>query len=99
MSWELIVILGAMTYASRAAALASLPPLPPAAAAVLDRVPPALFAGLAVQALLTPAQGLAEGPVLAAAAGAVALSPLRSLPICLLAGIGAYLAAGLLSRP
>ena len=94
MSWELIVLLGALTYASRASALVLLPSLPHGVRLVLDRVPAALFAGLATHSLVQPGVGLVEAPVLAATAGAVAVAPLRSLPLSLVAGVGAYLAWG-----
>lgn len=53
-------------------------------------MPPALFAGLAAHALIGPAGDVADAPVLAAAAGALVAAPLRSLPICLAAGLVAY---------
>lgn len=96
MSWELVLILGVLTYGSRAVALTLLPPMPPPVAAVLDRMPPALFAGLAMQALLSPSTGLAEAPILAAAAGALVVAPRRSLPACLVAGTLAYFVASAL---
>lgn len=68
-----------------------LPQLPHTVRIVLDRMPPALFAGLAVQSVLNPSVGLVDYRRLAAAAGAVVVAPLRSLPICLIAGTGAYL--------
>jgi hypothetical protein len=71
-------------------ALAYLPPLPGRLATILDRMPPALFAGLAAHALIGPAGGLADAPVLAAAAGALVAAPLRSLPVCLATGLLAY---------
>ena len=71
MTLELILALAVMTYASRALALAYLPPLPARVATILDRMPPALFAGLAAHALIGPQGGLAGPPVLAAAAGAL----------------------------
>lgn len=90
MSPELIAALAVMTYTSRALALAYLPPLPGRLATILDRMPPALFAGLAAHALIGPAGGLADAPVLAAAAGALVAAPLRSLPVCLVTGLVAY---------
>jgi branched-subunit amino acid transport protein len=87
---ELIAALAVMTYTSRALALAYLPPLPVRLATILDRMPPALFAGLAAHGLVGPEGGLADAPVLAAAAGALIAAPLRSLPICLVTGLVAY---------
>ena len=91
MSWELILLLAAITYGSRAAALLLLPSLPHRLRVVLDRMPSALFAGLAAHSLVQPGLGLVEMPILAATAGAVVAAPLRSLPICLLSGVAAYL--------
>jgi branched-subunit amino acid transport protein len=96
-SVELILVVAAITYGSRALALAVLPEMPPRIAAVLDRMPPALFAGLAMQALVAPGPAPAGTPVLAAATGALVVTPLRSLPACLLAGMAAYLAAAMLT--
>jgi len=91
MSWELIVVLAAMTYGSRAAALVFLPRLPDGVRAVIDRMPPALFAGLAVHSIVAPGGVLADGATLAGAMAAVVVAPLRSLLICLVAGVAAYL--------
>jgi branched-subunit amino acid transport protein len=95
-SWELIVLLAAITYGSRALALAVIPQLPHRLRIVLDRVPPALFAGLAAHSVSVPGAGLVEVEVLAGAAGAIIVAPLRSLPLCLAAGVAAYLAFGLI---
>jgi branched-subunit amino acid transport protein len=97
MSWELLLAIAALTYASRAAAIALLPPMPRRLQVVFDRVPPALFAGLAASALITPTEGLAQPQVLAAAAGALLVSPMRSLLICLVGGVVGYLVVGLIS--
>jgi len=92
-SVELLLIVAAITYGSRMLGIVVLPVMPPRIAAVLDRMPPALFAGLAMQSLVTPGPELAAPGVVAAAAGALLVAPLRSLPMCLLAGIVAYLLA------
>ncbi|HVM31216.1 MAG TPA: AzlD domain-containing protein [Candidatus Limnocylindrales bacterium] len=97
MSWELIALLGAITYGSRALALAIIPPLPARARAVLDRLPPALFAGLAAHSLSLPGAGLAGNEVVVGALGAIAVAPLRSLPLCLVAGAAAYVAYSIVS--
>ncbi|CAN5825372.1 hypothetical protein BH24CHL5_BH24CHL5_05570 [soil metagenome] len=97
MSWELIIVLGLITYASRAAALVFLPSLPRRVRVVLDRMPPALFAALAAHSLVTPGAGLADASILAAAAGAVVVAPRRSLLLCLAAGIAAYVVWGLVA--
>lgn len=90
MSTELLLAVAAITYGSRLAAVALLPPMPPRVAVVLARMPAALFAGLAMHSLIGPGPELAGPSVLAAAAGALLVAPLRSLPICLVAGIAAY---------
>jgi hypothetical protein len=57
-------------------------------------MPGPLFAGLAAQALVGPGGDVATPEVLAAAGGAIVLSPLRSVPVCLIAGLVAWLVAG-----
>jgi branched-subunit amino acid transport protein len=95
MTPELLLVITAITYGSRALALAVLPPMPPPLARVLDRMPAPLFAGLAAQAVVGPGGEIAAPEVLAAVGGALVASPLRSLPACLIAGLAAWLAAGL----
>lgn len=97
MSWEILVGLAVLTYVTRAAALTFLPPMPGAVARILDRMPPALFAGLAVQGLLSPTAGLAPLPIMVAAGAAAIVSPRRSLLVCLIAGLIAYTLASLAS--
>ena len=94
MSWELIVVLAALTYASRAAALVLLPSLSPDIRAVLDRMPAALFAGLAAHSLVVPGVGLVSAPIVVATAAAIVVSPRRSLLACLVAGVVAYVLWG-----
>jgi len=94
MTPELVLVIAAITYGSRALALAFLPPLPPPLARVFDRMPAPLFAGLAAQALVGPGGDVAAPEVLAAAGGAIVLSPLRSVPMCLMAGLVAWVIAG-----
>lgn len=97
MTVELLLLIALITYASRMLALAVLPPMPPRIAMVLERMPTALFAGLAVNSLVRPGPELADPAVLAAAAGAVIVAPLRSLAVCLVAGIAAYILVTLVS--
>jgi branched-subunit amino acid transport protein len=97
MSWELLLLLAALTYASRAAALVALPAPSPGVRTIIDRMPPALFAGLAAHSLVVPGTGLVEPPIVAATAGALLVSPRRSLPACLVAGLLAYAAWTLLA--
>ena len=89
MNAELVLALALLTYGSRAAALTFLPPLPQRVSEILDRMPPALFAGLAAQSLVEPGAAT-SAPVLAAAAGALLATPLRSLPACLAAGLAGW---------
>ncbi len=88
--WLLIAI-GLITYASRAAALVFLPRPSPRVEEVLARMPAPIFASLAVLSLIEPDGGLAGGPVLLAALGALAMTPRRSLPLCLAGGLVGYL--------
>jgi branched-subunit amino acid transport protein len=92
-SYELIVLVALLTYASRMAALAILPPMPPRIAVLLERMPPALFAGLAATSLVTQDGVLADPAVIAATAAAVIATPFRSLMGCLLAGLAGYAVA------
>ena len=94
MTPELALVIAAITYGSRAMALAFLPPMPPRLARIFDRMPAPLFAGLAAQALVGPAGDVAAPEVLAAAGGAIVVSPLRSLPACLVAGLAAWVVTG-----
>ena len=62
--------------------------MPPRIAIVLERMPPALFAGLATTSVLTSDGSIGAPSVLVATLAAVIAAPLRSLMACLLAGIG-----------
>jgi branched-subunit amino acid transport protein len=90
MTYELIALVALLTYGSRMAALVILPPMPPRIAGVLERMPPALFAGLAATTVLTPDGTFGAPAVLVATAAAIAAAPLRSLMACLLAGLAGY---------
>ena len=98
MTWELVVAIGAITFVSRAVSLVVLPPLPARIRQVLDRMPAAIFAGLAAHSLVVPGDGLADIHTLAAAAGALIAAPLRSLLLCLVAGLAGYVVADLALR-
>lgn len=98
MTWELVLAIGAITFISRASSVVLLPQLPARARRVLDRMPAAIFAGLAAHSLVVPGGGLADIHTLAAAAGAVIVAPLRSLPLCLVAGLGGYVVGDLALR-
>jgi branched-subunit amino acid transport protein len=91
--YELIALVALLTYGSRMAALALLPPMPPRIAIVLERMPPALFGGLAATSVLTPDGTFGAPSVLVATLAAVVVAPLRSLMACLLAGLAGYIVA------
>ena len=90
MSTTLIIVLAAITYASRVLALAVLPPPSRALEGILNRVPAPLFAGLAALSLVGPGGNLADDSVLFATAGALIAAPSRSLLVVLLAGLAGY---------
>ncbi|MDQ3492736.1 MAG: AzlD domain-containing protein [Chloroflexota bacterium] len=92
----LVVAIGIITYASRAAALVFLPRPTPRVEEILERMPAPIFAGLAVLTLIDADGSLAGGPALLAALGALAMTPKRSLPICLAGGLAGYLVGQLL---
>lgn len=91
-----IVTIGLITYASRAAALVFLPRPNPRVEAILARMPAPIFASLAVLTLIDADGRLAGGPVLLAALGGLAMTPKRSLPICLAGGFIGYIAGQVL---
>lgn len=96
MSIWLLLVLAGLTFGSRAVALAILPELPERAMVIIDRMPPALFAGLAAAALFDASGDLLGWPLVAAAAGALLSAPLRSLAACLAGGAVGYVVAALL---
>jgi branched-subunit amino acid transport protein len=98
MTWELLLLIGAITFASRAVSVALLPPLPDRFRHVVDRMPAAIFAGLAARELVLPGTGLADLHTLAAAAGALILTPRRSLLVCLVGGLIGYVVGDLALR-
>ena len=63
---------------------------------VLRRMPAPIFSSLAILTLVTADRSLAGAPILCAALGAALMSPTRSLPLCLIGGIGGYILATLL---
>jgi len=87
----LVLAIGLITYVSRAAALVFLPRPSPRVEEILARMPAPIFASLAVLTLIDAGGGLAGGPVLLAALGGLAMTPQRSLPICLAGGLVGYL--------
>ncbi|HUP34210.1 MAG TPA: AzlD domain-containing protein [Candidatus Limnocylindria bacterium] len=96
MSALLLVAIALITYASRAAAVVLLPRPSPRFETILSRIPTPIFASLATATLLSDGGALVGGPTLAAAAGALLLSPARSLLLCLIGGAVGYAAGTLL---
>ena len=95
MSALVLVAIALMTYLSRAAAVVLLPRPSPRFETILSRIPAPIFASLATATLLGDGGALVGIPTLAAAAGALLLSPTRSLLLCLIGGAAGY-AAGVL---
>lgn len=54
-------------------------------------MPAPIFASLAVLTLIDADGSLAGGPLLLAALGGLAMTPRRSLPLCLAGGLAGYL--------
>ena len=96
MSPLVLALVVALTYGSRAVALAFLPRPGARLEAVLARMPAPIFAGLATATLFTESGALVDGPTLCAAAGALLASPARSLLACLIGGAAAYALGALL---
>jgi branched-subunit amino acid transport protein len=88
-SIALILVVGALTYGSRALSLALLPEPPERLRAILDRVPAPLFAGLASASLFQDGEPL-DVEAWGAAFGAVAAAPKRSLLWALMGGAVGY---------
>lgn len=95
MSPLLLITLALITYVSRAVAVVLLPRPSPRFETILSRIPAPIFASLATATLLGDGGAPVDGPTLAAAAGALLLSPGRSLLLCLIGGAVGY-AAGVL---
>ena len=91
----LIAAIACMTYASRALAVVLMPQPTAPVRAVLERIPAPLFASLAAL-LLFDSGALARTTTLLAAAGAVLVSPTRSLLVVLMAGLAGYALGALL---
>lgn len=95
MSPLVLVAVALITYVSRAAAVVLLPRPSPRFEAILARIPAPIFASLATATLLGDESAPAALPTLTAAAGALLVSPARSLLLCLIGGAAGY-AAGVL---
>jgi branched-subunit amino acid transport protein len=92
----LLVVLALITYVSRAVPVVLLPRPGPRFETILSRIPAPIFASLATATLLGDGGAPVDGPTLAAAAGALLLSPGRSLLLCLIGGAAGYIAGVLL---
>jgi branched-subunit amino acid transport protein len=92
----LLVALALITYVSRAVPVVLLPRPGAGFETILSRIPAPIFASLATATLLADGGALADGPTLAAAAGALLASPARSLLLCLVGGGVGYVAGLLL---
>jgi branched-subunit amino acid transport protein len=95
MSLALIAALAVLTYGSRALALVFMPHPPERARVVLDRIPAPLFAALAVTSLIENGE-LVALETLCAAAGALIVTPTRSLLWVLVGGLAGYALGALL---
>lgn len=93
----LIVAIALITYASRAVSLLVLPRPSARVEAVLARMPAPIFASLATLTLIGEGGRIASLPVIAAATGALVMTPRRSLALCLVGGLAGYLAGELVA--
>lgn len=87
----LLVLTAALTYLSRAAAVALLPVARGPLLEFVGRLPAPLFAGLAMFALVGQDVAMPDPAPLAAVIGALVATPRRSLGVTLAAGLAAYL--------
>lgn len=90
MNGALLVALAGITFLSRAVALVFMPSPPPRLEKFLNRIPAPLFASLAAVSLVDSSGDFVPAPVLLAAAGALVMSPRRSLLAALLGGLAGY---------
>ena len=90
MNAALLVALAGITYVSRAAALVFMPSPPPRLERFLNRIPAPLFASLAAVSLIDSSGDFAPPAVICAAAGALVMSPRKSLLAALLGGLAGY---------
>lgn len=88
--WLLIVLVAGLTYLSRAAAVALLPPAEGRILEFVDRLPAPLFAGLAMFSLVGDTTTLPDYSTMAAVVGALFATPRRSLGLTLAAGLTAF---------
>lgn len=93
---SLVVAVAAVTVASRVAALAVLPPPRGRAAVLVGRLPAPLFAALAAVSISGTDGGLRDPRLLAAVGCALVSTRWSSLLVTLGAGLGGFVAVGLL---
>lgn len=91
----LVVAAAGITVGSRIAALALLPAPRGRVAAVVGRVPPPLFASLAMLTLVGSQPGAVDPPMIAAVGCALLATRWSSLLIALGAGLGGFVVASL----
>lgn len=93
----IVLAAAALTYLSRAAAVAILPTSRGRLLSMIERLPAPLFAALAVYALVGNEVALpGDVGITAAALAALLVSPTRSIPWILVAGTATYAAVTLL---
>ncbi len=92
-----VAVAAVLTYASRAAAVVLLPMPRGRMLTFVTRLPAPLFAGLAVFALVGEPVAWPDARAASAAIAAVAVCPLRSVPLSLAAGLVAFSVAALLT--
>ncbi|MTV27419.1 hypothetical protein FTX61_18655 [Nitriliruptoraceae bacterium ZYF776] len=93
----LVLAAAAVTVGSRVVALVVLPPPRGALAGVVARLPAPLFAALAALSLVGAGAGARDPGLLVAVAAALVAARWRSLLLVLGAGVGGYLAVGLVT--
>lgn len=86
-----LIAAAAVTFGSRIAAFALLPPLKGRLAVIVQRLPAPLFAALAALSLTDVEGGIINPPILLAVACALASTRWASLLITLAAGLGGYI--------
>jgi len=86
----LLVAIAGITYLSRAVSLVLMPSPPPRLERFLNRIPAPLFASLAAVSVIESSGDFAPLPVLLAAAGALVMTPRRSLLAALIGGVAGY---------
>jgi hypothetical protein len=96
MNAVVMLILGAITYGSRAASVVVLPRPRGRLEHVLARMPAPIFASLAVLSLINADRTVVAMPVWCAAVGALITTPRRSLALALIGGASGYVVGRLL---